>query len=201
MSEHENPGIPASPSLWLLRHGQTEWSKSGQYTGRTDLELTETGVRQAREAGERIRQMGLSFDLVLSSPMVRARRTAELAGLGEPEIVEDAREWDYGDYEGLRSADLRKENPSYVLWDSGVPNGETLAEVGARADRIIERVRAEVPEGGNAVLVAHGHFSRIIAARWIGLAPVHGRNFLLDTARFCHLGWDKRDPAIEGWGL
>lgn len=201
MSEHANPGIPACPSLWLLRHGQTEWSKSGQYTGRTDLELTETGVRQAREAGERIRQMGLSFDLVLSSPMVRARRTAELAGLGEPEIVEDAREWDYGDYEGLRSADLRKENPSYVLWDSGVPNGETLAEVGARADRIIERVRTEVPEGGSAVLVAHGHFSRIIAARWIGLAPVHGRNFLLDTARFCHLGWDKRDPAIEGWGL
>ncbi|MCB4208619.1 histidine phosphatase family protein [Arthrobacter sp. UM1] len=201
MNDHPNPGIPAYPSLWLLRHGQTEWSKSGQYTGRTDLDLTETGVRQAEEAGERIRAMGLHFDLVLSSPMSRARRTAELAGLGEPEIVDDAREWDYGDYEGLRSADLRKQNPSYVLWDSGVPNGERLAEVGARADRIIERVRAEVPEGGNAVLVAHGHFSRILAARWIGLDPVHGRNFLLETARLCHLGWDKRDPAIQGWGL
>lgn len=201
MNDHPNPGIPAYPSLWLLRHGQTEWSKSGQYTGRTDLDLTETGVRQAEEAGDRIRAMGLHFDLVLSSPMSRAQRTAELAGLGDPEIVDDAREWDYGDYEGLRSADLRKENPSYVLWDSGVPNGETLAEVGARADRIIERVRSEVPGGGNAVLVAHGHFSRILAARWIGLDPVHGRNFLLETARLCHLGWDKRDPAIQGWGL
>ena len=189
------------PTLWLLRHGQTEWSASGQYTGRTDLPLTKTGVDQALEAGDRLDALGVQFDLVFSSPMKRARDTAELAGLGEAEILEEAREWNYGDYEGLRSTDLRLENPDYVIWDSGVPNGETLAEVGARADAIIERVRAELGDEGNAILVAHGHFSRILAARWLGLDPIHGRNFFLDTARICRLGWDKKDPAIVAWGM
>ncbi|GAA1350001.1 histidine phosphatase family protein [Falsarthrobacter nasiphocae] len=192
---------PVLPTLWLLRHGETEWSASGQYTGRTDLELTEHGREQAAAAGERLAERGVTFDLVMSSPRRRARETAALAGLGTPEIVDDAQEWDYGDYEGLCSADLRLKDPSYVLWDSGVPNGETLAEVGARADRIVERVRRELAGGGSAILVSHGHFSRILAARWLGLDPIHGRNFLLGTARLCELGWDKRDPAVVGWGL
>jgi probable phosphoglycerate mutase len=193
------PDIAPHPSLWLLRHGQTDWSQSGQYTGRTDIDLTETGRRQAISAGERL--AGVDFDLVLSSPRKRALETAALAGLPAPEVVPDAQEWDYGDYEGIRSLDLRKENPSYVLWDSGVPHGETVEEVGIRADRIIERVRTELAEGGNAILVSHGHFSRILAARWIGLPAVDGRHFFLDTARICHLGWDKNDPAIVTWGM
>ncbi len=193
------PDIPQHPSLWLLRHGQTEWSKSGQYTGATDIDLTETGREQARDAGRRLE--GVSFDLVLSSPRRRALETARLAGLPEPVVVDDAQEWDYGDYEGLKSADLRKTDPSYVIWDSGVPHGETVDEVGVRADRIIERVRTELAGGGNAILVSHGHFSRILAARWIGLPADHGRHFFLDTARICRLGWDKNDPAIVAWGM
>ncbi|GAB4098970.1 histidine phosphatase family protein [Sinomonas halotolerans] len=183
--------------LWLLRHGETEWSRSGQYTGLTDLPLTEEGEQQARDAREALD--GVDFGLVLTSPLQRARRTAELAGFADAQTEPNAVEWDYGDYEGIRSAAIRQENPDYLIWTHGVPNGEALEAVGGRADRIVERVRASGVE--NALVVAHGHFCRILAARWLGLDAAAGRHFILGTAKACRLGWDKKTPAIEAWGL
>jgi probable phosphoglycerate mutase len=194
--------VPGGPKLWLLRHGETEWSRSGQYTGLTDLPLTADGEDQARSARPAL--AGTEFDLVLTSPLQRASRTAELAGFPDAEVEPNAVEWDYGDYEGINSAVVRAENPGYLIWDSGVPNGETLEQVAARADAIVDRVRAPLPDGtfaANVLLVAHGHFLRILSARWLGLAPDQGRHFVLGTAKVCTLGWDKRTPAVEQWGL
>lgn len=194
--------VPGGPKLWLLRHGETEWSRSGQYTGLTDLPLTADGEDQARSARPAL--AGTEFDLVLTSPLQRASRTAELAGFPDAEVEPNAVEWDYGDYEGINSAVVRAENPGYLIWDSGVPNGETLEQVAARADAIVDRVRAPLPDGtlaANVLLVAHGHFLRILSARWLGLAPDQGRHFVLATAKVCTLGWDKRTPAVEQWGL
>lgn len=183
--------------LWLLRHGETEWSKSGQYTGLTDLPLTAEGEEQARSARKTLD--GVDFGLVLTSPLQRARRTAELAGFPDAQPEPNAVEWDYGDYEGVRSADIRKENPDYLIWNDGVPHGETLEHVGERADRIVARVLTAGVE--NTLVVAHGHFCRILAARWLGLPAASGRHFILGTAEACRLGWDKKTPAIEAWGL
>ncbi|GAB3267758.1 histidine phosphatase family protein [Sinomonas notoginsengisoli] len=183
--------------LWLLRHGETEWSKSGQYTGLTDLPLTAVGEEQARSAHAALD--GVDFGLVLTSPLQRARRTAELAGFPDAQPEPNALEWNYGDYEGVRSADIRKEHPDYLIWKDGVPNGEALEHVGERADRIVQRVRTAGVE--NALVVAHGHFCRILAARWLGLPAASGRHFVLGTAKVCRLGWDKKTPAIEAWGL
>ncbi|MEZ2372731.1 histidine phosphatase family protein [Arthrobacter sp. RCC_34] len=185
------------PQLWLLRHGETEWSKSGQYTGLTDLPLTEEGERQALRAGGVLK--GVEFRDVLTSPLQRARRTAELAGFPDAQLEPDAVEWNYGDYEGVNSADVRAKNPGYLIWTDGVPNGETIDEVAERADRIVERVRSG--GAGDVLVVAHGHFCRILAARWLELDPVEGRHFLLGTARVCTLGWDKKTPAVVSWGL
>ena len=147
---------------------------------------------------------GVDFDLVLTSPLQRARRTAELAGFPDAVVEPAAHEWDYGDYEGDQQRRRPAKNPGYLIWTDGVPNGETLDQVAARADSIIARVRG--PAAGrqhvaNALLVAHGHFLRILTARWLELAPVEGRHFVLGTAKVCTLGWDKRTPAIEQWGL
>jgi broad specificity phosphatase PhoE len=194
--------VPGGPKLWLLRHGETEWSRSGQYTGLTDLPLTEVGEAQARSA--RAALAGTSFDLVLTSPLQRASRTAELAGFPDAEVEPNAVEWDYGDYEGINSAVVRAENPGYLIWDSGVPNGETLDQVAARADLIVARARGPLPDGtmpANVLLVAHGHFLRILTSRWLGLDAGQGRHFALGTAKVCTLGWDKKTPAIEQWGL
>ena len=195
-------GLPGAedyglPRLWLLRHGETEWSRSGQYTGLTDLALTPVGEDQARAA--RATLDGVDFGLVLTSPLQRARRTAELVGFPDAEVEPNAVEWDYGDYEGIKSADIRLKDPGYLIWTHGVPNGELIAAVGERADRIVERVRASGVS--NALVVAHGHFCRILAARWLDLDPVEGRHFVLGTAKVCRLGWDKKTPAIEAWGL
>lgn len=192
------------PRLWLVRHGETEWSRSGQYTGLTDLPLTAEGEAQARKAGQTLaaaRDAGAEFSLVMTSPLQRARHTAELAGFPDAELVDDAHEWDYGDYEGIRSADIRAKNPGFLIWDQGVPGGETIEQVGARAERIVQRVRTELADGGNALLFSHGHFSRILAATWLGLGARQGRHFLLGTAEVCRLGWDKKTPAVEAWGL
>ncbi|MGO2004096.1 histidine phosphatase family protein [Arthrobacter rhombi] len=192
------------PRLWLVRHGETEWSRSGQYTGLTDLPLTAHGEEQARIAGQKlaaIQKAGTSFDLVMTSPSQRAGHTAELAGFPDAETVQDAHEWDYGEYEGIRSAEVRERNPSYLIWDDGVPGGETIEQVGVRAERIVQRVRTELADGGNAVLFSHGHFSRILAATWLRLGVGQGRHFLLGTAEVCRLGWDKKTPAVEAWGL
>ncbi|WP_449374228.1 histidine phosphatase family protein [Arthrobacter psychrolactophilus] len=197
-----SPAIPGGPKLWLLRHGETEWSRSGQYTGLTDLPLTELGETQARSAQATLSDV--DFDLVLTSPLQRARRTAALAGFPEAQVEPNAVEWDYGDYEGIDSAVVRAQNPGYLIWDSGVPNGEALEHVGARADEIVKRVRAVTREDGapaNVLVVAHGHFLRILAARWLDLPASEGRHFVLGTAKVCTLGWDKKTPAVEQWGL
>lgn len=191
------PSNGPRPQLWILRHGETEWSKSGQYTGLTDLPLTVEGEQQAVEARKVLD--AVDFDLVLTSPLRRARRTAELAGFPDAQQEPLAVEWDYGEYEGISSDLIRKDNPDYLIWTHGVPNGESLDDVAARADKIVARVL----ESGldNVLVVAHGHFSRILTARWLGLDAHEGRHFVLGTAKVCTLGWDKKTPAIVRWGL
>ncbi len=179
----------------LLRHGATEWSLSGQHTGLTDIPLLEQGREQAKAAGELLK--GLSFAQVLASPLQRALETATLAGFS-PELNPDLVEWDYGAYEGRTSADIGQENPGWTLWTDGVPDGERAAEVGRRADRVIERVRQVQ---GDTLLVAHGHMLRVLTARWLGLPPAAGRLFALDPGALCVLCWEHELPVIRGWNL
>jgi len=185
------------PVVYLARHGETAWSVTGQHTGLTDLPLTERGERNARRLGERLQ--GLSFAKVFVSPLQRARRTCELAGfVDRAEIDADLVEWNYGKYEGLRSADIHKERPDWQLFRDGCPGGESPQQVGARADCVVSRVRA-VP--GDVLLFSSGHFLRVLAARWLGLAPACGRYFLLSTASLSALSYEHRlaDPAIRLW--
>ena len=182
------------PELWLVRHGETEWSRVRRHTGRTDIPLTAEGERAARATAPRL--AGVHFDLVLASPLQRAWRTAELAGL-EPKPEPLAVEWDYGDYEGRTTVDIRTEQPGWRVWQGDVPNGETIDEVAARADAVVERVLAEAP--ARALLVAHGHFLRILAMRWIGLSPRLGEHFRKDTTTVSVLGWDRGVPIVEQW--
>ena len=181
------------PQVWLVRHGSTEWSTSGRHTGRTDIELTAEG----EQAAQALRPVlaGRQFALVLSSPLQRARRTAELAG-ATPELDDDLREWDYGDYEGRTTPDIRETRPGWSLWKDGVPGGETADEVAARADRVIARVRAA---GGDCLLFAHGHLLRVLGARWIGDGPDGGQHLLLSTAAVCVLGYERETPALARW--
>lgn len=185
------------PELWLLRHGETAWSRSGQYTGRTDLPLTPEGEQQAIAAGVTLR--GQTFDRIYTSPLQRARRTAELAGFPDAIRLPEAIEWDYGDYEGRTGDSLRAIDPTYLLWTHEIPRGESLADVAARADCIIEALRS--PGLHRVLLVSHGHFSRILAARWLGLPATCAQHFSLATAKICTLGWDHGLPAIVRWGL
>ena len=180
--------------VWLVRHGATEWSTTGRHTGRTDVPLTAEGEDQARALGRLLD--GRPFALVLSSPFQRARATCRLAGYGDAvEVTDDLREWDYGDDEGRTTVDIRKERPGWVVWD-GVPNGETVEEVGARVDRVIARAAAV---DGDAALFAHGHCLRILAARWLDLPPVDGRLLALDTAALSVLGYEHEQRVIRGW--
>jgi probable phosphoglycerate mutase len=182
----------------LLRHGATEWSLSGQHTGRTDIPLLQEGETQAAAAGAYLRAHGLgNFDLVLSSPLARAADTCRLAGF-ESVLEPDLMEWDYGEYEGIATRDIRQGNPDWSLWEHGVPGGERAAEVGRRVDRVIERARSQP---GDTLCVAHGHVLRVLAARWLGLPPIAGRLFLLNAGAVCILGWDLDSPAIELWNL
>jgi broad specificity phosphatase PhoE len=181
----------------LVRHGQTEWSLSGRHTGTTDIPLTEAGIRQASLIAALL--AGRSFALVLTSPLVRAAETARLAGLGErAEVVDDLREWDYGDAEGRRTADIRVERPGWDLWHDGVTGGETADDVGRRADRVIERARAA---GGDVVVFAHGHLLRVLAARWVGLPPAFGGRLALATASLSVLGWERERAVVESWNV
>ena len=185
------------PVVYLARHGETAWSLSGQHTGRTDLPLTEQGERQARALGERLR--GANFAKVLASPSQRARRTAELAGFSSAaEIDPDLAEWDYGQYEGRRTADILAERPGWFLFRDGAPGGETPDQVGARADRVIQRIRAI---GGNVLIFSSAHILRVFAARWLGLEAAGGRYFLLDTSSLSILGYEHNlaEPAIRLW--
>jgi broad specificity phosphatase PhoE len=179
----------------LLRHGATEWSQSGQHTGRTDIPLLEQGREQAVVVGEFLR--ALTFAQILYSPLQRAMETCRLAGFGG-EADPDLMEWDYGAYEGRTSADIRAERPGWSLWTDGVPDGERASEVGRRADRVIERIRQV---DGDTLCVAHGHMLRVLTARWLGLPPAGGRLFALDPAAIAVLGWERDSPVIETWNL
>ncbi|MET9270812.1 histidine phosphatase family protein [Kribbella sp. NPDC003557] len=180
--------------VFLVRHGETEWSRSGRHTSVTDLPLTAEGERVA--AGLRERLAGESFDLVLTSPRQRARRTAELAGFPDAEVDDDLVEWNYGDYEGITTAEIRETVPGWTVWDDPVPNGETPAEVAARLDRVTARLAA-VP--GDVLVFGHSHALRGLTARWLELDVTEGRHFVLNTATLSTLGWERGSPAILRW--
>jgi broad specificity phosphatase PhoE len=184
-------------TIYLARHGETAWSLSGQHTGRTDLPLTERGECNARRLGERLK--GLDFAGVFTSPLQRARRTCELAGFGaRAELDPDLMEWDYGKYEGLRTADIHAIRPDWKLFRDGFPGGESFEQIGARADRVVNRVRSI---DGPVLLFSSGHFLRILAARWLGLEPQSARYFLLSTASLSTLAYEHNpsEPAIGFW--
>jgi len=185
------------PTLYIARHGETAWSLSGQHTGLTDLPLTERGQSNARRLGNQLR--GRSFAHVFTSPLQRARRTCELAGFGaEAEVDRDLLEWNYGDYEGLRTAEIHAKRPGWELFRDGCPGGESAGEVGARADRMVDRVRALRQE---VLIFSSGHFLRVLAARWLGLEPEAGKYFLLSTASLSALSYehDLTQPVIKFW--
>ena len=187
----------ALPLIHLARHGETAWSLSGQHTGRTDLPLTERGERNARALGHRLR--GLEFAKVYTSPLQRAARTCELAGFGtSAEIDPDLVEWDYGQYEGRRTAEIHVERPDWQLFRDGCPGGESPAQIGARADRVVSRVRAIK---GDVLVFSSGHILRVLAARWLGLDASAGRYLLLSTASLSALGYEHNptEPAIRLW--
>jgi broad specificity phosphatase PhoE len=185
------------PVLYTARHGETAWSATGQHTLLTDLPLTERGERNAKRLRERL--AGLRFAKVLTSPLQRALRTCELAGFGAvAEVDPDLVEWNYGDYEGLRTAEIHAVRPGWQLFRDGCPNGESPEDVGARADRVVSRVRAFK---GDVLIFSSGHFLRVFAARWLGLEPFAGKFFMLDTASLSALSYehDLSSPAIRFW--
>ena len=178
----------------LVRHGETEWSASGRHTGRTDVPLTEIGRRQAKQL--RTCLLEWSFARVLVSPLQRAAETARLAGFDRTTTTADLMEWDYGRYEGRTTPDIREERPGWILWKDGVPGGETVEQLGRRADRVVEAVRVS---GGDVALFAHGHILRVLAARWVQLGPDSGSRFALDTATVSVLGYERETPVIRRW--
>ena len=184
--------------LYLVRHGETAWSLTGQHTGRTDIPLTEQGEQDARELTERLR--GVKFSRVFTSPLQRARRTCELAALNRvAEIETDLVEWDYGDYEGQRPDEIRKDRPDWNVFRDGCPRGESPAQISKRADRLIARLRTLE---GDLAIFSHGHFGRVLAARWIGLPLDQAQHFLLSTASLSILGYGHNfaeEPAIVLW--
>jgi probable phosphoglycerate mutase len=187
----------AIPEVYLARHGETAWTVSGQHTGRTDLPLTERGERNAANLRDRLR--GLTFTRVLVSPLGRARRTCELAGFAAgAAVVADLTEWDYGSYEGRRTAEIRADRPGWYLFRDGCPGGESVADVGDRADRVIRRLQEA---GGRVLLFGHGHFFRVVAARWIRQPPEDACHLLMSTASLSILSYEHTlgDPAIRLW--
>jgi len=185
------------PEIWIVRHGETEWSRKGRHTGRTDAPLTAAGEREAMAL--RGRFGGRRFVLVLSSPLSRAWETCRLAGYGDVAgAEEDLREWDYGAYDGRTTSEIQRETPGWTIWEGEVPGGETGAEVGRRADRVIRRA---TEAGGDVALFAHGHILRVLAARWLGLVPTEGRLFALETSSIGVLGYERDVRVIRAWNL
>ena len=182
------------PHLVLVRHGETAWSRDRRHTGRTDIPLTPLGEAQA--AGLAPRLAGWKFSRVLVSPLTRARRTAELAGLEGPETTGDLLEWDYGDYEGRTTAAIREDHPGWELFADGVPGGETVHQVASRADRVIAVARAGV---GDVAVVAHAHLLRVLAVWWLGVDPANARYLVLGPASVSVLGWERTQPVLEHW--
>ncbi len=182
------------PELWLVRHGETEWSRDGRHTSITDLDLTENGVEVAKALCERL--AGESFDLVLSSPRHRALRTAVLAGVDDVHIDADLVEWDYGDYEGVTTSEIRETVPGWTVWTHPTPGGETAEQVTERLDRVVARVREH---GGRVLVFGHGHALRALTARWIEQPVSEGRFFKLDTATVSTLGYERDFPVVLRW--
>ena len=184
------------PTIYLVRHGETEWSKSGRHTGRTDIALTAKGEVDAVKIGNRL--AGIRFSHVLTSPLIRARRTCELAGFAgvvDPGLME----WDYGEYEGLKSAEIKANRPGWELFRDGSPGGESVSEITERVDGVVHRLKAL---SGNVLVFAHGHLLRVLSARWVEQPVSFGRSLLLSTATVCILGFDHRspdEPAISLW--
>jgi len=184
-------------ALWLIRHGQTQWSLSGAHTGRTDLPLTAAGRENAAAVGRFL--AGRRFDLVLTSPLARARETCRLAGYAaQGQIEPNLREWDYGDYEGRSTAEIQRERPGWLLWSDGVPNGESIDQVAARASSVIDRTSGAE---GDVALFAHGHVLRILTACWLGLPPDAARLFALGTGSVSILGYERETRVITRWNL
>jgi broad specificity phosphatase PhoE len=181
----------------LVRHGETDWSRTGRHTGRTDVSLTDRGREQAQAVGLGLRRR--QFALALTSPLGRAIDTCRLAGYGEVAAPRgELMEWDYGAYEGRKTLDIRKERPDWTLWRDGVPNGETAADVGARVDRVIGELRSA---GGDVLVFSHGHLLRVLAARWLGLEPAEGRLLALDPATISVLGYERETAVIRSWNV
>ena len=184
----------AGPEVWLVRHGETEWSRDGRHTSVTDLDLTDDGVAVAGRLRERL--AGRTFELVLTSPRRRAVRTAELAGFAGAEPVEDLAEWDYGDYEGITTAKIRETVPGWSVWTHPSPGGETAEQVSTRLDRVVARIKGC---RGDVLVFGHGHGLRALTARWIEQPVSGGRSFKLDTATVSVLGHDREAPAVVRW--
>jgi broad specificity phosphatase PhoE len=191
------PSPNSHAEIWLIRHGETEWSLSGAHTGRTDIPLTAAGERQAEEIGRYLAER--PFALVLTSPLQRAHETCRLAGYsGVAQMDPDLREWDYGAYEGRTSAQIQKNVPGWTIWTSPVPQGETIEQVAARARRVIERASEA---GGDVALFGHGHLLRVLTACWLGLPPDAGKLFALGTASIGVLGYERETRVIARWNV
>ena len=188
--------------LWLMRHGETEWSLSGAHTSRTDIPLTDHGRKRAEELRDFLK--GTEFDAVLTSPMQRARETCQIAGLGEQAVIDDGlKEWDYGIYEGKTTKQIRETVPGWTVWDNEIKGGETVEQVGERADGVIARAlaaaKAAGEKEGRVALFAHAHILRILAARWVSLEARGGRLFSLGTGSVSQLGWERETRVIQTW--
>jgi broad specificity phosphatase PhoE len=190
-----NPPSDENMKLWLIRHGETEWSLSGAHTSRTDIPLTERGKQRAERIHDYLAQR--KFSLVLTSPLQRARETCRIAGYSDvAKIDENLREWDYGIFEGRTTADIRRDQPTWSIWDSPVPEGEPVEHVAARAQQVIDRA---LQAGGDVALFAHAHILRILAATWLGLEPHGGRLFALGTGSVSTLGFERETRVISTW--
>jgi len=180
--------------VWLVRHGPTEWSRDHRHTSVTDLALLPEGEREATDLGSRLG--AVEFALVLTSPRLRARRTAELAGFPDAEVDDDLAEWAYGDYEGVTTEEIRETVPGWTVWSHPSPGGETADQVAARLDRVVARLRAV---DGSALVFGHGHALRVLAARWLDLPAADGRHFRLDTATISALGYERENAVVLRW--
>ena len=184
--------------LWIVRHGETEWSATGKHTSRTDIPLTPRGYERAEKLRDYLK--GIKFDAVFVSPMQRARETCEIAGFGKQAVVdEDLKEWDYGIYEGKTTAEIRAEVPAWSVWKDEIVGGETAEHVGERADGVIARALAAAPDEGRVAMFAHAHILRILAARWIGLEARGGSLLALGTGSVSVLGWERETQVIAHW--
>lgn len=192
------PSAPATLEIWLIRHGETAWSRTGQHTGRTDIPLTEHGQEQARALVPILAAQ--HFDRVLSSPLVRATETCRLAGLGEQlEIAPEAQEWDYGVYEGRTTHEIRAEQPDWSIWQDPMPKGENVAAIQARAMGLMQQLLSSQNGPQRIALFSHGHFLRVFGGCWMGNSALLGAHLLLDTASVSVLGFDRETRAIKHW--